>query len=90
MRDEAKIAIAVLAACAVVFAGVIIHFGPSDDRHTGERIGIIGAMEEEVSLIASHMDHKSAIEMAGDTYYSGYIDGKEVVIVESGIGKVNA
>lgn len=51
MRDEMKIVIAILAVCVTVSAGVMIHFGPSESRNGGDRIGIIGAMEEEVDLI---------------------------------------
>jgi adenosylhomocysteine nucleosidase len=54
------------------------------------KIGIIGAMEEEVASLIKEMDvnHKKA--KAKMIFNSGNIFGKEVVIVTSGIGKVNA
>ena len=53
-------------------------------------IGIIGAMEIEVSgIIANMTDIKNEI-ISGSAYTSGKIDGKECVVVKCGIGKVNA
>ena len=53
-------------------------------------IGIIGAMEEEVSLLKEEMDIKETVEYATMTFCKGVLCGKDVVIVRSGIGKVNA
>lgn len=53
-------------------------------------IGIIGAMEEEVSLLKEEMDIKETVEYATMTFCKGVLCGKNVVIVRSGIGKVNA
>lgn len=53
-------------------------------------IGIIGAMEEEVAGLKEEMLIEETVEQAGMTFYQGQIVGKEVVVVMSGIGKVNA
>ncbi len=53
-------------------------------------IGIIGAMEEEVEQLVSAMDIKKTEEKAGMKFFSGSLSGKDVTIVKSGIGKVNA
>lgn len=53
-------------------------------------IGIIGAMEEEITLIKNAMVIESTVNKAGCTFYSGKIDNKTIVVVMSGIGKVNA
>ena len=53
-------------------------------------IGIIGAMEEEVSLLKEEMEIKETVEYATMTFCKGVLCGKDVVIVRSGIGKVNA
>lgn len=53
-------------------------------------IGIIGAMEEEVSLLKEAMDVKEFVEYASMSFFKGNLCGKDVVIVKSGIGKVNA
>lgn len=53
-------------------------------------IGIIGAMEEEVAQIVEAMDVEKEETKAQMVFKQGKLGGKEVVIVRSGIGKVNA
>lgn len=53
-------------------------------------IGIIGAMEEEVSRIKEKMENVSITTRASMEFYEGILAGKKVVVVRSGIGKVNA
>ena len=53
-------------------------------------LGIIGAMEEEVVKIKAEMQNAEVAEIAGMRFYKGKIGGKETVVVQSGIGKVNA
>ncbi len=55
-----------------------------------KKIGIIGAMQSEVDLLLSKMTEKSERVEYGSTYYSGKISGREVVLVCSSIGKINA
>ena len=54
------------------------------------RIGIIGAMDEEVAVLKEEMKIDSVTEYASMQFYQGELCGKDVVIVRSGIGKVNA
>lgn len=53
-------------------------------------IGIIGAMDEEVSRLKENMQVKRVENKAGMEFFEGELSGKDVVIVRSGIGKVNA
>jgi len=53
-------------------------------------IGIIGAMKDEVAQIKAAMEAPAVSLIAGMEFYQGTITGKEVVVVQSGIGKVNA
>ena len=53
-------------------------------------IGIIGAMEEEVSQIVNMMNDVEPTTIAGMVFNKGTINGKDLVVVRSGIGKVNA
>ena len=53
-------------------------------------IGIIGAMEEEVAVLKESMDIEKVVEHASMQFYKGVLCGKKVVVVRSGIGKVNA
>jgi adenosylhomocysteine nucleosidase len=53
-------------------------------------IGIIGAMEEEVAVLKEEMEGKEITEKASMQFCKGQLCGKDVVVVKSGIGKVNA
>lgn len=53
-------------------------------------IGIIGAMEQEVSKIKEKMQDVRIMSKASMDFYEGTLEGKKVVVVRSGIGKVNA
>ena len=55
-----------------------------------KRIGIIGAMEEEVNILKEKMQVEKVEKKAGMEFFQGTLSGKDVVIVRSGIGKVNA
>lgn len=54
------------------------------------RIGIIGAMDEEVDILVELMDIKETIEKASLKFYKGTLEGKDIVLVRCGIGKVNS
>ncbi len=53
-------------------------------------LGIIGAMEGEVLKLKEQMKEPVVTKKASMEFYKGIISGKEVVVVRSGIGKVNA
>ncbi|MCL2805932.1 MAG: 5'-methylthioadenosine/adenosylhomocysteine nucleosidase [Treponema sp.] len=53
-------------------------------------IGIIGAMEKEISLLCETMGNFSAEKTGGFEFHTGKIEGKDVVVLRCGIGKVNA
>lgn len=55
-----------------------------------KKIGIIGAMELEVETLQAKMNVKSIIEKASMRFYEGSLNETEVVIVRSGVCKVNA
>lgn len=54
------------------------------------KIAVIGAMEEEVELLRAALDDAHSTTIAGSEYTTGTFEGKEVVLLKSGIGKVNA
>lgn len=54
------------------------------------KIGIIGAMDYEVARLVEAMANVSQKTVAGMVYHNGTLHGKDVVVVVSGIGKVNA
>ena len=53
-------------------------------------IGIIGAMNEEIIELKSLMKDIEEVKLASFTYFKGILEEKEIVLVESGIGKVNS
>ena len=55
-----------------------------------KKIGIIGSMEEEVAKLKENMQIQETSVIAGMEFCQGICEGQNVVIVRSGIGKVNA
>ena len=53
-------------------------------------IGIIGAMDEEVAALKEKMEVEKVTDRASMQFVAGKLEGKEVTVVRSGIGKVNA
>ena len=51
-------------------------------------IGIIGAMEPEIALLKQQLQQSHTEQLGGYTFYIGTLAGKNVVLVQSGIGKV--
>lgn len=54
------------------------------------KIGIIGAMEPEVALLKQAIENISETVHGPYTFYCGQLQGQEVILVQSGIGKVAA
>lgn len=54
------------------------------------KIGIIGAMDLEVDALKSEMQVSNIVKRASMEFYEGTLNSTNVVIVRSGIGKVNA
>ncbi|MBM4762374.1 5'-methylthioadenosine/S-adenosylhomocysteine nucleosidase [Bacillus sp. B15-48] len=54
------------------------------------KIAIIGAMDEEVTLLREKIENPLPETIAGYEFTSGRLEGAEVVLLRSGIGKVNA
>ncbi|TFB24885.1 5'-methylthioadenosine/adenosylhomocysteine nucleosidase [Filobacillus milosensis] len=54
------------------------------------KIGIIGAMEQELEWLLSEVDITNEKTVANCKFYEGKMAEKDVVVLQSGIGKVNA
>ena len=54
------------------------------------KIGIIGAMDIEVNGLKAALTDAKVTKKAGMEFHEGNLNGKDVVVVRSGIGKVNA
>lgn len=53
-------------------------------------IGIIGAMETEVQLLQANMEGIKENHIGAFTFFTGNLRGKETVLLQCGIGKVQA
>ena len=53
-------------------------------------LGIIGAMAEEVAILAELLEDSTTTQHAGSTFHVGQLHGLKIVLLQSGIGKVNA
>lgn len=54
------------------------------------KIGLIGAMAEEIERIEGDLEDVATTEHAGIAFHAGKWHGREVVLCKSGVGKVNA
>ena len=54
------------------------------------KLGIIGAMDVEVATLKENMQNKIEKTVAGSVYAEGTLEGLSVVVVQCGVGKVNA
>ena len=59
-------------------------------REQVKKIGIIGAMEVEVETLKKDMEVGRVVKKAGMEFHEGVLNGMPVVVVRSGICKVNA
>lgn len=54
------------------------------------KLGIIGAMDVEVALLKEKMENLTVCSRAGMEFCEGILEGLDVVVVQCGVGKVNA
>ena len=52
--------------------------------------GIIGAMDVEVATLKAKMENMTTANHAGSVYCEGLLEGIPAVVVQCGVGKVNA
>ena len=55
-----------------------------------KKLGIIGAMSVEVETLKSEMKNLTVTKKAGMEFYDGMLEDLPVVVVQCGVGKVNA
>ena len=54
------------------------------------KLGIIGAMDVEVATLKEVMENLTVTNRAGMAFYDGILEGLPAVVVQCGVGKVNA
>ena len=55
-----------------------------------QRTAILGALDQEISILLDSLKDKKEEQYGGLTFYTGNLKGQAVVIAKSGVGKVNA
>ena len=85
MKKLIGICTVLLLISVTMFVGCTTKAEVKDDKV----LGVIGAMEEEVEILKKKMDIKETKKVAGMEFYEGTMDGKNIVLVRSGVGKVN-
>ena len=55
-----------------------------------KKLGIIGAMQLEVETLVEQLTDARSTDKCGSRFYEGVLEGLPVVIVQCGVGKVNA
>ena len=54
------------------------------------KVGVICAMEEEIRTLLAKQTQQHETVIASQHYFEGQIDGIDVILVQCGIGKVQA
>ena len=54
------------------------------------KLGIIGAMDVEVATLKEKMQNITVTTVASMDYFAGTLEGLDVVVVQCGVGKINA
>lgn len=54
------------------------------------KIGIIGAMDAEIAIYKEHLSKIKEVYFKTLVFYTGKLQGKDVIVVKSGVGKVFA
>lgn len=85
-REKRVVCILMVALLFVLFIGGC---GVSN-KALPEKIGIIGAMDEEVASLKEALKNPKKTSVAGMEFCEGKLDGADVVVVQCGMGKVNA
>lgn len=77
--------------CMTFLLSVFSGCSRTSDNKSGQiKTGIIGALAEEVTLLKKKMSDTKTTTVAGMEFCEGNLDGKDVIVVQSGMGKVNA
>ena len=79
------VAVALMLLIALLCAGVA-----TAEENKPVRTGIIGAMDEEVASLRKDLTEQRVQMIAGMEFFEGKLDGREVIVVKCGVGKVNA
>lgn len=82
---------AIIICILFVMTGIFSSACAEDQKPADQDLfGVIGAMEEEVTTLKAAVEDPQISVIAGMEFCKGKLDGIDVVIVQCGVGKVNA
>lgn len=85
-----KIFIVSIGSLIALGMGMLAGCAQTSAETSSDAIGIIGAMDEEVAILKEAATISKTTTIAGMEFHEGTLGGKKVVIVQCGMGKVNA
>jgi len=59
-------------------------------KETSGPIAILGAFSDEIKMLTDSLENARVVTIGGIQFTRGWLEGKDVVVVYTGIGKVNA
>ena len=80
----------IIALMMILVVAITIGGCANNDSTKAGKIGIIGAMDEEVNTLKDSLKDVKTNKIAGMEFYEGKLGDADVVIVKCGMGKVNA
>ena len=87
MRIRSRFVAGMLLTLIVCFMSFTLCWAEGENKDT-PRIGIISAMDNEISLLLDSAEEEEVVTIGGVDYHVGTLCGQDVVICKSGIGKV--
>ena len=85
-----KKVLAIISICIILAGLLLTGAAPKEADPSGGVIGIIGAMDEEVATLKEAANITKTTQSASMEYCEGTLGDQKVVIVQCGMGKVNA
>ncbi|PSL03791.1 5'-methylthioadenosine/adenosylhomocysteine nucleosidase [Cecembia rubra] len=55
-----------------------------------QKIAIMGALDQEIAILLDQMKKQKKVNKGGIDFFTGKLQGKKVVVLKAGVGKVNA
>jgi len=62
----------------------------SEKDNSGRPVAVLGAFADEIQVLENELENRQVIERAGIQFSRGLLNGKEVILAYTGVGKVNA
>ena len=78
------------AICAAAIGLFSVHGPAAREKNPEPVTAVLGAFENEITLLADRLTQRRQQEIEGIRFFSGRLSGEKVVVAWTGVGKVNA